>query len=244
MADTAKHSIPSGDTANHEQSGVFNRDELLSFPPPVIDRKQAPLRLTSRVPYRVVVASDLSELSEAVFVEGIRFARARPPAELHVVTVVQRSGGMVRLPAGPIKQRYTPEAVQGLMEKSMRIALDQRKPQIEGLFDKIAAHVAIGDVASEILRLADDLLADLIVLGSRDYRGLHRRVWGSISKTVVSRANASVVLCRPEDFDHGEPLPMVAPPRADGGHTGGRHTIHLHDRSSITGGARSIRWGM
>lgn len=231
MAEPAKHAVPANDAALEDQSGLFDRGLLYSsYPPPVVEARKMPRATTERSPFRVVVASDLSDMSEAVFIEGIRFARARPPAELHVLTVVRKSGDKYRIPFDRSKTLLTPEQVQEKMEASMRTALQQRRPQIEGLFDKVSVHVAAGDPATEILRLSDDILADLIVLGARDYQGWQRRVWGSVYKTVVARASISVVICRPADFSHGARVPMVAPPRFGTAAPVLRHTVPIYDR--------------
>jgi hypothetical protein len=56
-------------------------------------------------------------------------------------------------------------------------------------------------------------MADLIVVGSRQHQGLHRRVWGSVSKTIMTHADCSVVLSRPIDFVHGRRTPSIEAPR-------------------------------
>jgi nucleotide-binding universal stress UspA family protein len=212
MSEAAKNAVCALEGALDRPSGLFGRDLASSFPPPVIEAPRVAEPFASSAPYRVLVASDLSELCEAVFVEGLRFARARPPAELHVLTVVRRAHGKYRVPFDPTRQSYTPEQVQDKMAASLRHALSQRRPQLEGLVDKVSIHVSSGDTASEILRFANAILADLIVLGARDYRGWKRRVWGSIYRTVAAHAAVSVVVSRPGDYSHGNRVPVVAPP--------------------------------
>lgn len=238
MSEPAKNPVLALDAALEDQSGLFRRDLLSSFPPPVVEAIAATESFATRAPYRVLVASDLSDMSEAVFVEGLRFARARPPAELHVLTVVRRAHGKYRIVSDPTRQYHTPQEVQDKMEESLKHALRQRRPQLEGLFDKVSVHLTSGNAATEILRFADDILADLIVLGARDYRGWKRRVWGSIYRTVAARASASVVISRPVDYSHGDPVPVLAPPWLRVRAPGLRRSVHLFERSAPSDGPR------
>ena len=62
----------------------------------------------------------------------------------------------------------------------------------------IERHVAIGDAATEILRLARCLDSDLIVMGTRGRTGLRRAVLGSVAESVVRHATCPVVCVKPE----------------------------------------------
>ena len=59
--------------------------------------------------------------------------------------------------------------------------------------DVSGAHLRMGNVAEEIIALAKDLEADLIVVGSRGHGGLRRAIEGSISDVVVRRARCAVM---------------------------------------------------
>ena len=56
------------------------------------------------------------------------------------------------------------------------------------------AHLRMGGVAEEIVGLAKDLEADLIVIGNRGHGGLKRAIEGSISDFVIRRANCPVMI--------------------------------------------------
>lgn len=62
----------------------------------------------------------------------------------------------------------------------------------------------VGSPAEEILKAADDLQADMIVVGSHGRTGLERFMMGSVSSQVVAHATCSVLLAR---------LPKHAPAR-------------------------------
>jgi nucleotide-binding universal stress UspA family protein len=58
------------------------------------------------------------------------------------------------------------------------------------------AHLRVGSVADEIIGLAEELGADLIVTGSRGHTGVRRTIEGSISDLVVRHAHCPVMVVR------------------------------------------------
>lgn len=60
------------------------------------------------------------------------------------------------------------------------------------------AAVATGDPAHEIVRVAAERDADLVVTGSRCLHGLDRLVLGSVARNVLLHAEASVLVMRPK----------------------------------------------
>lgn len=59
--------------------------------------------------------------------------------------------------------------------------------------EKISTHLATGDYANEILRIADETNADVIVMGRRGLSALEGLITGSVSYKVSQRANCSVL---------------------------------------------------
>src|SRR3712207_964607 len=67
--------------------------------------------------------------------------------------------------------------------------------------NKVAqVHVRMGTPDEEIVKLAEELGADLIVVGSRGLGSLKRVLMGSVSESVLHHAHASVLVAR------GEPI--------------------------------------
>src|SRR5215203_1041714 len=60
------------------------------------------------------------------------------------------------------------------------------------------AHLRMGAVDLEIVALAEELGADLIVMGSRGLGGVRRALMGSVSDSVVRQAHCPVLVVRPE----------------------------------------------
>jgi nucleotide-binding universal stress UspA family protein len=59
-------------------------------------------------------------------------------------------------------------------------------------------HLRMGAVDLEIVALAEELQADLIVMGSRGLGGVRRALMGSVSDSVVRHAHCPVLVVRPE----------------------------------------------
>jgi len=109
---------------------------------------------------------------------------------------------------------------------------------------KVVTHLAVGGPAEEIVQLASDLDADLIVVGTHGRRGVQRFLVGSVAERVVRMATAPVLVERPK-VTASEQVPQIEPPcprcaearKASGGTElwceqhkqkhGRRHTYHL-----------------
>ncbi len=55
-----------------------------------------------------------------------------------------------------------------------------------------------GDPAGEILRVADDLDADLIVMATHGHKGINRLLLGSVAEQVVRKSRIPVMTVRPD----------------------------------------------
>ena len=119
-------------------------------------------------------------------------------SELHVVHVGQLPNRFMEDPdiLGFNRKLYD-EIERDSLEVLWRLTLEVKAAG--GVVD--GAHLRMGNVAEEIVGLAKDLEADLIVMGSRGYGGLRRAIEGSISDLVVRRAHCPVMTVR---ADKGE----------------------------------------
>jgi nucleotide-binding universal stress UspA family protein len=58
------------------------------------------------------------------------------------------------------------------------------------------AHLRVGNAAPEIVALAEEIEAGLIVMGSRGQGGIRRALIGSVSDAVVRHAHCPVLVVR------------------------------------------------
>jgi nucleotide-binding universal stress UspA family protein len=83
------------------------------------------------------------------------------------------------------------------MQREAQRILDEQVKKIEGLGGTVAqARLSEGGAAEEIVALAEELGADLIVMGSRGLGGLKRTLMGSVSDSVVRHAHCPVMVAR------------------------------------------------
>jgi nucleotide-binding universal stress UspA family protein len=89
------------------------------------------------------------------------------------------------------------------LEEQKRQQLDAHRAQAEAMAASLAAIgieadpvVRAGDAANELVKLASEREADLIVTGSRCLHGLERWALGSVARNVLLHADASVLVMR------------------------------------------------
>jgi nucleotide-binding universal stress UspA family protein len=83
-----------------------------------------------------------------------------------------------------------------------RQALADAREVLGGSDIKIDEQTAEGDPASEIVRIAGELNAGLIVIGSRGWGGVRSAVMGSVSDRVLHSAHCPVLVVRPHEQHH------------------------------------------
>ena len=116
-------------------------------------------------------------------------------SELHVVTVA---------PGYPSYDVNIPQVVEQLHTQAEKV-LEEQAEKIEQAGGKVAQrHLKIVDPmgerhrAQQILRVAEEIGAGLIVIGSRGRGGVRRALMGSVSDSVVRHAHCPVLVVRHE----------------------------------------------
>jgi len=136
----------------------------------------------------ILVATDLTEESDQVLSRAMALAETAGSAIslLHVVEYV---------PVDPAGEALLPPPVD--MEEEL---LDSAREKLAELIRRLGAKprqslVEIGQTKSEIKRIAEEVDADLIVLGSRERHGL-ALLMGSTERSVVHNAPCDVLAVR------------------------------------------------
>lgn len=151
---------------------------------------------------RILCPTDFSEPSRRAFVTATSFARWFE-ADLTVLHVVPGVPATALLLSGtPVPIPLQPNARQGYLE-----ALGGMIGPARGAGVAAGAELREGDPVREILRLADSLPADLIVLGTHGYSGFERLVLGSVTEKVLRKATCPVAtIPHPPGFTPTEEL--------------------------------------
>jgi nucleotide-binding universal stress UspA family protein len=136
-----------------------------------------------------IAATDGSKKSGAALDVAIGEAKVHGAA-LHVVYVIE-TGLFSSIPMD-----NTWEVIYGLLENQGREALLAAVKQAQGQGLEVTTHLKEGHAGDVILRLARELGADLIVLGSHGKSNLDRILLGSVSSFVVSHSPVSTLVVR------------------------------------------------
>ena len=145
-------------------------------------------------PTRILLATDGSEEAELATLRAVDLAE-RTDSELHVVHVGVVPGFLESYPGTlgyerRIYQQIEEESRQRLRELSWRVKF--AGGAVAG------SHLRMGQVDLEIVALAEELGAGLIVMGSRGLGGVRRALMGSVSDSVMRHAHCPVLVVRQE----------------------------------------------
>jgi nucleotide-binding universal stress UspA family protein len=148
-------------------------------------------------PTTILLATDGSKEAELAARTAVDIA-ATTNSELHMVTVARHEHAHVYdLPEEPADvQKSLYEAI----ERKARELLDEQVKKIEQSGGTIPqeVHLLRGHPDREIVHLAEEIGAGLIVIGSRGQGGVRRALMGSVSDSVVRQARCPVLIVREE----------------------------------------------
>lgn len=211
----------------------------------------------STQPYVILAAVDYSTASDLALERALELASEKRSAAVHVVNVlpVYQAGSAVDSQGTEGAWAGTLPSVNDAAEQ-LRVYAQRRvdtfrseHPDMDLTFlDSVVAHQRVDVPSEEIARLASELDADLIVVGTHGRRGLSRLLLGSVAEGTVRLAPCPVLVVRPKTQPEAEPAIEPACPRCvetrrqtHGAELwceqhrqrhGERHTYHQGDRAS------------
>src|SRR5215212_4394887 len=145
-------------------------------------------------PTRILLTTDGSEAAELAALRAVDLADATD-SELHVVHVGVLP---IFLKSYPGTLGYYGKLYEQIEEMSREL-LRKQSWRVKAAGGTVAGtHLKMGEVDLEIVALAEELGADLIVMGSRGLGRVRRALMGSVSDSVVRHAHCPVLVVRPE----------------------------------------------
>jgi nucleotide-binding universal stress UspA family protein len=151
----------------------------------------------------VVVGYDFSRSAAAALHRAVALAARVPIHVLHVVCVIDPKAAVPSLPTyDGIDDMYAAR-VQAALAAEIQAELDQT--EVSGRVH-FFVHARIGHAAREIVELAREVAADLIIVGSKGLTGVERMLVGSTAERVVREAGCTVEVARATH--HAEPRPI------------------------------------
>ena len=154
----------------------------------------------------ILVPSDFTEVSTKALGVAISLA-VRFNADLYLMSVI---------PGAPssktwMSNKATKEQLENL-EGDERKLFDEYIRMSRVIEDELGEapiprsqlhlRVAGGDVATEILKAADDAQIDLLVIGSHGRRSIKDHIMGSVSERIHEKSNCAVLSVRAEGYPY------------------------------------------
>jgi len=173
---------------------------------------------------QIVVGYDFRQPSDVALGYAVEFACRDPEQVLHFVVVL-----------GAREKYQEAERIrQQLLEVLSEIFRMRDAPVNVQFF----VHARIGDPADEIMAVAREIGADLIVLGCHERGTVERMLLGSVSSKVLHEARCPVLVARKKSYKHVdlEPVHEVEP-----SHTH-RPLAHRYTYSSDIAQVRPADW--
>ena len=140
---------------------------------------------------RIVAAVDFSEHSQVVLQYAAEFSRTFG-AEVVLCHVVEASHLISQLP--PMGEAYFPPNLSEIQEQQARSEFDRLLPQYAFASWKVV--IPVGSPFVEIVRLAREETADLIVIGTHGRGPIAHMLLGSVAERVVRKAPCPVLTVR------------------------------------------------
>jgi nucleotide-binding universal stress UspA family protein len=131
----------------------------------------------------VLVAADGSETAARAVSTAVELVKALG-GDLHVVNAYKPE---------PVRVDKLPNEFSSTLPDPADVLLSDLRLAVEHAGAKAEYHAARGDPAEAIVRVADQIGADLIVVGNKGMKGV-RRVLGSVPNSVAHQANCSVLI--------------------------------------------------
>jgi nucleotide-binding universal stress UspA family protein len=149
--------------------------------------------------YKIVVGFDFDVDGDLALDTALDQVAKNAAAEVHAIFVDRP--GRERSDLSPSMR--TLSALQQMEARARERIAEARSRHPDVSFGRVVTHYRVGDASIHIVRLASDLDADCIVVGTHDRRGLDRLMQGSVSEDVVHSATCPVIVARPKKHQRG-----------------------------------------
>jgi nucleotide-binding universal stress UspA family protein len=163
----------------------------------------------------IVVGEDYSLNSNDVRETACGFARTLTDIAIHLVHVAKTNtaqpfAGMTRPSAIVTDAAYLDDLQSE--KKQLKELTHRTAVSLAATGARVFGHLRTGDASREIVQLASDLSADLIVVGTHGRTGIMKLLLGSVAQNVLTNASCPVLVVKPEGLPD---WPEIDPPCPD-----------------------------
>ena len=149
-------------------------------------------------PTKILLATDGSENANLATSAAADLAKSTY-SELHLVYVGHMPSVFYESPGSMALDPDLQSRMEEGAEETARSKLKEQVQKIRETGTEVAGvHTRVGFPDAEIIGLAEEVGAGLIVMGSRGLGRLRRALMGSVSDSVVRHAHCPVLVVRPE----------------------------------------------
>ena len=136
---------------------------------------------------RALIAVDYSDHSRKAVGASAKFAK-KTGVKLTLLNVIEDDVSYKEIPDTWVHQQKAKKA-QALLDELKKFAQEHGAKDVD-------TKIAVGPVAEEIVRAAEEGDYDYIVVGTRGMSGFKRMLIGSVAEKVVQHAHCPVVVVR------------------------------------------------
>jgi nucleotide-binding universal stress UspA family protein len=152
-------------------------------------------------PTRILLATDGSEDAAFAARTAVNLAN-KTGSELHVVYVEEAPRRLSTSEPSSFEELIDPEFEEKMRQHAQAAASQRLEEQVQKIQEAggeiLQAHPRFGRPDAEIVHLAEELDAGIVVVGSRGVGGVRRALLGSVSDSVVRHAHCPVLVVRQE----------------------------------------------
>ena len=163
----------------------------------------------------VVVGDDYSQNSSDALKAACSLTETLTEVAFHVVHVIESRHALGDGPNSPSNAATIGAPSDDLANEQAFLNAVTSRVAAEAVAANrthVFGHLRIGNPAREIVQLASDLSADLIVVGTHGRTGMMKLLLGSVARNVLSRASCPVLVVKPKNLPA---WPQIEPPCLD-----------------------------
>jgi nucleotide-binding universal stress UspA family protein len=143
---------------------------------------------------KMLVPLDGSKASEVVIPHVSELA-SKLKAEVVLFQVVAPSYFVYAIPGEAVLQPHSPEDLQNMIEHS-KFYLDKVGAELKDKGIETTSEVGIGGPAEEIIRVADEMQVDMVIMSTHGHSSISLWAFGSNADKVLHAGNTPVLLVR------------------------------------------------
>lgn len=152
----------------------------------------------------ILVPYDGSKHAEIALNKAIYLAKLLKGSEVVILSVLEEVNTPTLVFDRKVRNYKTGEATtlsnyMRDLQKDMRNKMTKRLDELRQRYDslvQIRTLVSVGRPEDKIIECANNLNADIIVMGSRGLKGISKLLMGSVSRKVSERVNCTVMIAR------------------------------------------------